>query len=189
MYAAEIKSDYIERLATLSPQGDTTLEWQKNLASLKMPLITFQWNNFISLLNHSVATNPAISNIFVRANQPITAPIFITTMYFSIDGFLGLPSQMKRITWTGECDLVTESATATYIFEIKLKEYRKNPLVHCLNTCVHAFFYRGKKAVCIALKFSQKGEIAKWGVLEYSEEGKLLNEQGPIKLPKGRKAN
>ena len=52
----------------------------------------------------------------------------------------------------------------------------------CRERYLPKYLYLEKPVVCIGLKFSQNGMIVDWGVTEYSKQGVVEKENGPMKL-------
>ena len=65
-----------------------------------------------------------------------------------------------------------------------MEDNPENPVYECKEKYVKKYFFDPKKlnVYCIGLKFSPQGNIHSWGVASFSCDGKLIGEEGSIRL-------
>jgi hypothetical protein len=176
----EVKFDYIERLSQVILAGQKK-EYKIKIEEMKYALLTRNWDDFISQLKSLYAEIPYF--LYSSKSETASEAMYQFQLYvFMIQAQFDVGPE--ALTSQGRADLVVISET-TYIFELKLKKNKENPLDQCRDLYLPKYINAGREVACIGLRFAKKAVIESWGVVMFSTTGDQLAAFGPIKLTNG----
>ena len=178
----EVQEYYFSHISKAIFQMSSPSDLQKIAKSVRNALDSYQWDEFIRELQNYYSQ---VAYVFYRENtknlkNPEKGFQIILNSLMIIAGYHN--SAMEDLTSYGLADVVVCSKTTTNIFETKREDNKENSLVQCRDKYMPKFLHLKKPIVCVGLRFSQNGHIETWGIVEFSKDGEIVDEHGPMKL-------
>lgn len=161
----------------LTHQDPTTLH--DFTGSMIKVLQKHKWKSFIDMVDIFFNRTSQIKNFKSSFHMPLYLQLSIHKF---LNSQYNLTMEKSTNKWQADFVFSTEKTIFIFLLQIPYRS-KKNLVYHCKEKYSQKYLLDSNKTVaCIGLKISTKGAIKSWGVAHFSTEGKLLGEEGNIRL-------